>query len=168
MTARTVTVLLADDDESFRRVHQYQLEQAGYAVRGCADGDAALAAFRDELHDLVVTDIRMPGLDGLELLARLQAISPDTPVVVITGHGTIETAVEAMKQGAYDFLTKPFPGEKLRLTLERALQFARLQAENRELRRAVEGRFAFEQMVFVVDGLPDVDRPLDLLPGVAA
>jgi two-component system NtrC family response regulator len=147
MTARPVRVLLADDDESFRRVNQYQLEQAGYAVRGCADGDEALAAFRDELHDLVVTDIRMPGLDGLELLARLQAISPETPVVVITGHGTIETAVEAMKQGAHDFLTKPFPGEKLRLTLERALQFARLKEENRELRRAVEGRFSFENLV---------------------
>jgi two-component system NtrC family response regulator len=65
----------------------------------------------------------------------------------VTGHGTIETAVEAMKQGAFDFLTKPFPGEKLRLTLERALEFARLQRENRELRRAVEGRFAFQNLI---------------------
>jgi two-component system NtrC family response regulator len=147
MSNRAIRVLLADDEESFRRVQQYQLEQSGYQVTGCANGDDALRRFRDELHDLVVTDIRMPGLDGLELLARLQAICPDTPVVVITGHGTIETAVEAMKQGAFEFLTKPFPGEKLRLTLERALEFARLQRENRELRRAVAGKFAFENLI---------------------
>jgi len=142
-----IRALLADDDESFRRVQEYMLSQAGYRVTSCAGGQEALARFRDELHDVVVSDVRMPGLDGLELLARLQAISPDTPVVMITAHGTIETAVEAMKQGAFDFLTKPFPGEQLRLTLERALEFARLRRENRELRRAVEGRFSFENLV---------------------
>ena len=110
MTSRPTSLLLADDEESFRRVHEYQLRQVGYEVTAVADGTAALDAFREGLHDLVVTDIRMPGLDGLELLARLKAISPGTPVVVVTGHGTIETAVEAMKQGAFDFLTKPFPG----------------------------------------------------------
>jgi two-component system NtrC family response regulator len=147
MNPRETRVLLADDDESFRRVQEYQLEQAGFRVTSCVDGTTALDEFRQGLHDLVVTDIRMPGLDGLELLARLLAIAPETPVVVVTGHGTIETAVEAMKHGAFDFLTKPFPGEKLRLTLERALEFARLQRENRELRRAVEGRFAFQNLI---------------------
>jgi two-component system NtrC family response regulator len=140
-------VLLADDEESFRRVHEYQLQEAGYEVTSVGDGKAALDAFRDGLHDLVVTDIRMPGLDGLELLARLQAISAGTPVIVVTGHGTIETAVEAMKQGAFDFLTKPFPNDQLRLTLERALEFARLRRENQELRRAVEQRFAFDNLI---------------------
>lgn len=147
MSPNATSVLFADDEDSFRRVHEYQLQQAGYRVTGVADGGAALDAFREGLHDLVVTDIRMPGLDGLELLARLRAISPGTPVVVVTGHGTIETAVEAMKQGAFDFLTKPFPGDQLRLTLERALEFSRLQRENRELRRAVERRFAFDNIV---------------------
>jgi len=147
MTPKPVRVLLVDDDESFRRVQQYQLTQKGFEVTDCADGATALEAFSEGLHDLVVTDIRMPGLDGLELLARLKAISRDTPVVVVTGHGTIETAVEAMKQGAFDFLTKPFPGDQLRLTLERGLEMARLQRENRELRRAVEGRFSFRNLV---------------------
>jgi two-component system NtrC family response regulator len=147
MNPREIRVLLADDDESFRRVHEYQLAQAGFSVTSCVDGTTALDEFRQGLHDLVVTDIRMPGLDGLELLARLLAIAPETPVIVVTGHGTIETAVEAMKHGAFDFLTKPFPGEKLRLTLQRALEFARLQRENRELRRAVEGRFAFQNLI---------------------
>ena len=147
MTARKLRVLFADDDESFRRVQEYQLEQAGYDVTIAVDGREALDAFRDGLHDLVVTDIRMPGLDGLELLARLMAISPETPVVVVTGHGTIRTAVEAMKRGAFDFLTKPFSGDRLRLTLQRAAEMARLQRENRELRREVEGRFSFENLV---------------------
>ena len=147
MSERGSRVLLVDDDESFRRVQEYQLDSAGYQVTSVADGEAALEAFREGLHDLVVTDVRMPGLDGLELLARVRAISPDTPVVMITAQATIETAVEAMKQGAFEFLTKPFPGEKLRLTLERAREFARLQRENRELRREVEGRFSFENLI---------------------
>jgi two-component system NtrC family response regulator len=160
--ARTTRVLLADDEESFRRVHEYQLAEAGYDVTSVADGKAALDAFREGLHDLVITDIRMPELDGLELLARLQAISRGTPVVVVTGHGTIETAVEAMKQGAFDFLTKPFPSDHLRLTLERALEFARLRRENRELRRAVEGRFAFENLVGSAPAMKSLFESLEL------
>jgi two-component system NtrC family response regulator len=140
-------VLLADDDESLRRVQEYQLTKAGFVVTTCADGKTALDEFCENLHDLVVTDIRMPGLDGLELLERLRAISPETPVIVITGHGTVDTAVQAMKEGAFDFLTKPFPTDKLRLTLERARKMARLQQENRELRRAVEQTFRFENLV---------------------
>ena len=148
MTKMQVTrVLLADDDESLRRVQEYQLTNAGYAVTTCSDGKTALDEFRENLHDVVVTDIRMPGLDGLELLERLRAISPETPVVVITGHGTVDTAVQAMKEGAFDFLTKPFPTDKLQLTLERARKMARLQRENRELRRAVEQTFRFENLV---------------------
>jgi DNA-binding NtrC family response regulator len=147
MTFETARVLLVDDDENFRRVQEYQLAKAGYRVTSCADGASALNAFREELHDLVVTDIRMAGLDGLELLARLKAISPDSPVIVVTGHGSIETAVEAMKEGAFDFLTKPFPVDQLRLTLQRALEMARLKHENRELRRVVAARFAFGNLI---------------------
>ena len=87
MSQRGTRVLLVDDDESFRRVQEYQLDSAGYQVTSVADGEAALEAFREGLHDLVVTDVRMPGLDGLELLARVRAISPDTPVVMITAQG---------------------------------------------------------------------------------
>ena len=147
MAPAGLKVLLVDDDPSFRRVQEYQLSQAGYQVTVCDDGAQALDAFRKGAHDLVVTDIRMPGIDGLDLMTRLKAISAETPVVVVTGHGTIETAVEAMKQGAFDFLTKPFPGDHLRLTLQRADEFRRLRREIRELRRAVEGRFAFENLI---------------------
>jgi len=147
MSVKKARVLLVDDEESFRRVQAFKLEQAGCMVTACADGEAALEAFGESSHDVVITDIRMPGIDGLELLGRLQSISPATPVIVVTGHGTIDTAVEAMKQGAFDFLTKPFPGDHLELTLQRALEMANLARENRELRRAVEGRFSFENLV---------------------
>ena len=147
MSKKPGRVLLVDDDESFRRVQGFKLEQAGYEVTSCADGMTAIDSFGEGSHDVVVTDIRMPGISGLELLGRLRAISPETPVVVITGHGSIETAVEAMKEGAFDFLTKPFPGDHLRLTLERATDMANLERENRELRRAVEGKFSFENLI---------------------
>ena len=156
-------VLLVDDDESFRRVQEYQLTQAGYQVTACADGLSALEEFRSVGHELVVTDIRMPGLDGLELLTRLRSISTETPVIVVTGHGTIETAVEAMKQGAFDFLTKPFPGDHLRLTLQRADEFRRLRKENRELRRAVEGRFSFENLVGSAPGMKELFEAMELV-----
>ncbi|HXI03944.1 MAG TPA: sigma-54 dependent transcriptional regulator [Candidatus Saccharimonadales bacterium] len=164
MTARPVEVLLVDDDESFRRVQEYQLTQAGYHVTACSDGLAALEIFQARLHDAIVTDVRMPGLDGLELLARLKAVSAETPVIVVTGHGTIETAVDAMKQGAFDFLTKPFPRDHLRLTLQRALEMARLRQENRDLRRAVEGRFSFENLV---GSAPSMKRLYEMLELVA-
>jgi DNA-binding NtrC family response regulator len=164
VSARATSVLLVDDDESFRRVQEYQLTQAGYRVTVSGDGREALAIFQERPPDAVVTDVRMPGIDGLELLARLKAVSPETPVVVVTGHGTIATAVDAMKQGAFDFLTKPFPRDHLHLTLQRALELARLRRENRELRRAVEGRFAFQNLI----GLsPAMKRLYDALELVA-
>ncbi len=168
MSADRPRVLLADDDESFRRVQQYQLEQAGYAVTSCGESKSALEAFVREPHEVVVTDIRMPGLDGLELLARLRAVAPDSPIIVVTGHGTIETAVEAMKQGAFDFLTKPFPGDQLRLTIERAREFTRLQRENRELRRVVEGRFALGNLVGSAPAMKILFESLELVAPTAS
>ena len=162
MNPRGLRLLLADDDASFRRVQEYQLSQAGYEVDAVADGIAALDAFRERPHDLVVTDVRMPGLDGLQFLGRLRAIDADVPVVVVTAHGTIETAVEAMRQGAFDFLTKPFPGDQLRLTLERAHEMSRLVRENRELRRAVDGRFAVGNLIGSAPGMVRLFETLEL------
>ena len=168
MSAKLPHVLLVDDDESFRRVQEYQLSRAGYHVTASADGPSALERFREELHDVVISDVRMPGLDGLELLARVRAISPDTPVVMITAQGTIETAVEAMKRGAFDYLTKPFPGEKLRLTVERAREFARLQRENRALRREVEERFAFHNLIGSAPSMQALYESLELAAPAAS
>jgi CheY-like chemotaxis protein len=118
-------VLLADDDESLRRVQEYQLTKAGFAVTTCADGDAALEEFRENLHDLVVTDIRMPGLDGLELLERLRAISPDTPVIVITGHDAPGVEERCRMLGAVGYHKKPVDRDELLSAIEAARSGAR-------------------------------------------
>ncbi len=101
-------ILIADDDDSLRRVLEFRLREEGYEVLVAADGLAALDIFTEREVDCVITDLRMPGLSGLELLLRTSAIKNETPVVVITAYGDIETAVEAMRAGAFDFITKPF------------------------------------------------------------
>ena len=99
------TVLLIDDDDSLRRVVEYNLQEEGYGVVTAADGTTGLQAFQAQAIDLVLTDIRMPEMDGLELLTRLKAMHADLPVIILTAHGTIDSAVEAIKLGAFDFLT---------------------------------------------------------------
>ena len=123
-------ILLVDDDPSLLRVTEKQLADAGYAVRPVADGPAALAAFEDGGFDLVLSDIQMPGLDGIELLGEIKRRDPSAAVVMITAHGTVERAVSAMRTGADDFLEKPYSRERLLGAVERALRFRGLAAES--------------------------------------
>ena len=132
-------LLFVDDDESGRALSLYNLTAAGYAVDGATDGRAALACFSTEQHALVITDLRMPHLSGMELLDQIKAQAPDVPVVVITAHGSVEAAVQAMRAGAYDFLEKPFGRDQLLLVVERALERRRLTLENRSLRARASG-----------------------------
>jgi two-component system, NtrC family, response regulator len=141
------TVLLVDDDQSLRRVLEYQLREDGYRVVAVASGEAAIEQFGASPVDVVVTDVKMPTMDGIELLARLKALKPDLPVIVLTAHGTIGSAVEAMKLGAFDYLTKPFTGEQLRVSVGKALDVAALRTENRRLREIVAERFSFSNMI---------------------
>jgi two-component system, NtrC family, response regulator AtoC len=99
------TILVIDDDESLRRVVEYSLCEEGYRVLLASDGSTGLDSFRNEAVDLVLTDVRMPEMDGVALLTRLKAMQPDLPVIVLTAHGTIGSAVDAMKLGASDYLT---------------------------------------------------------------
>ncbi len=101
-------VLIADDDDSLRRVLEYRLREDDYEVLTASDGLTALDLFTTHEVDCLVTDLRMPGLSGLELLRRTSAIKSETPVIVITAYGDVETAVEAMRSGAFDFIPKPF------------------------------------------------------------
>ena len=141
------TVLLIDDDDSLRRVVEYNLREEGYRVLTAADGATGLQAFQGETVDLVLTDVRMPEMDGLELLTRLKAMQPDLPVVMLTAHGTIDSAVEAMKLGASDYLRKPFNREQLKAAVRKALEVAALTSENRYLRQVVAERFSFASMI---------------------
>ncbi len=126
-------VLIVDDEANVRRVLCAMLEQAGYLTSPAASGTEALGKVREEDPDLILTDLRMPGMDGMELLARVRREFPEIPVIILTAHGTVETAVEAMKRGAHDFMTKPF--EKRRV-LE---MIARTLAQARQWRREFQG-----------------------------
>ncbi len=146
MTAQK-TVLLIDDDESLRRVVEYNLKEDGYCVLTAADGPRGLREFQAAQVDLVLTDVRMPEMDGLELLTRLKTMQPDLPVIMLTAHGTVDSAVEAMKLGAYDYLTKPFGRDQLKGTVRKALEVGALATENRRLREVVAERFSFASMI---------------------
>jgi two-component system nitrogen regulation response regulator NtrX len=129
-------VLIVDDEADIRHLVAGILEDEGFSVRTASDSDGALAAIRARKPSLLVLDIWMQGggLDGLELLDVVKALDPDLPVIMISGHGNIETAVSAIKRGAYDFLEKPFKSDRLLLLAERALEAANLKRENRRLR----------------------------------
>ena len=128
-------ILIVDDEESIRRSLEGILCDEGFETRLADGGDAALAALaREEPPDLVLLDIAMPGRDGLAVLAELRERWPQLPVVMMSGHGTIETAVRTTRLGAFDFIEKPLSIDKLLLTLGHALEVSRLEAENRRLR----------------------------------
>ena len=135
-------ILIVDDEADIRELIGGLLEDDGYEPREAADADGALAAIRDRKPSLVILDVWLQGsrLDGIELLDEFRALDPDLPVVVISGHGTIETAVAAIRKGAYDFLEKPFKSDKLLLTVKRALETSRLRSENAELRARTQAQ----------------------------
>ncbi|MDC7681801.1 sigma-54 dependent transcriptional regulator [Asticcacaulis sp. BYS171W] len=134
--ASGVDILVVDDEADIRELIAGILEDEGYAVRTAADSNAALRAVKARKPSLVVLDIWMQGggLDGLELLDVIRELDPDIPAVMISGHGTIETAVSAIRRGAYDFIEKPFKTERLIMVVQRALEVAALRRENKRLR----------------------------------
>ena len=129
-------VLVVDDEADIRELVAGILADEGYAVRTAEDSDGALAAVRSRKPSLAILDIWMQGggLDGLELLDVIKGLDGDLPVIMISGHGNIETAVSAIKRGAYDFLEKPFKADRLLVVVERALEATGLRRENRRLR----------------------------------
>lgn len=158
-------ILLVDDDQSLRRVMEYSLAESGYVVRAVGNGEAALRLFGKEAFDAVVTDITMPGISGMEVLRKVRESDPTLPVIIITAYGTIESAVEAMRQGAFDYITKPFNRDELKITLERALKMRRLEKENCDLRAAVIDKYRFSGIIGESAGIRNV---LDLAGRVAA
>ncbi|MBI2204248.1 MAG: sigma-54-dependent Fis family transcriptional regulator [Candidatus Rokubacteria bacterium] len=133
-------VLIVDDEPAIQAALRGVLEDEGYRVSTVGSGADAVAAVADESPDAVFLDIWMPGMDGLETLAEMKRVRPDATVIMISGHGTIETAVKATRLGAYDFIEKPLSIEKTLMTLTRALEHNRLERENASLRAALESR----------------------------
>ena len=140
-------ILVVDNDREMVNLLQAHLTGHGWAVAGAASGADALAALEREDYDVVLTDLVMDGVDGLALLRAAQQREPAPRVVLMTAFGSLETAIEAIRHGAYDYLTKPFKLEQAALTVRRAIDDRRLREENRRLKQAVEQRFGFDSII---------------------
>jgi DNA-binding NtrC family response regulator len=141
------TLLIVDDEAKMRRLLELQLSAAGFTVVTASNAEEGLACLREQPVDLAVTDLRLPGMDGLALLQAVKRDFPALPVIVMTAHGTVETAVEAMKAGASDYVLKPFPLEELRLVIDKELANAGLRRQNQSLREALRERYDFPNIV---------------------
>jgi DNA-binding NtrC family response regulator len=154
-------ILLVDDDANLRRVLAHHLETAGYEVAVKASGREALAAVEDTEVDLLLTDVRMPGMDGKALLRETRRTAPDLPVLVMTAYGTIQDAVEAMKEGAFDYLTKPIERDALLRAVQKGLQFGDLRRENRRLRASLAEQHPLDTILgasAAMEGVRDLVR----------
>ncbi|HEY5975151.1 MAG TPA: sigma-54 dependent transcriptional regulator [Geobacteraceae bacterium] len=140
-------ILVIDDDASLRRVLEYNLQEEGYDVFAAESGEDGVRVFAEEKPPLVITDMKMTGMDGLQVLKAIKERSPETLVIIITAFGAVDMAVGAMKLGAYDYITKPFNRDALRLTVRKALQYTGLTAENRRLKEELVDRSDFRTIV---------------------
>lgn len=150
-------ILVIDDEAAIRDSLRMMLEYDGYEVSGAATGQEGLDLVEREPPDLVILDVKMPGMDGIEVLDRLRTMDEGLPVVVVSGHGTISTAVEATRKGAFDFIEKPFASDRVLVSLRNALDQRRLRDENQSLRRAVDVR---HQMIGESGALAEVMKAI--------
>ena len=160
----THTILIVDDDAAHRTMLQTLLAQWGYQVAEADDGAAAVEAVRRRFYDLVLMDIRMLNVSGLQALEQIRAFNPALPVILMTAYSSVESAVEALQKGAYDYLTKPLDFEKLKLTIRRAMEHIALQEENRTLKESLGRRFDRGQ---IIGSSPAMVRLLDTVARVA-
>ncbi len=157
-------ILVVDDDEALLRLLSMRLSANGFAVTTCATGEEALTLAKREMFDLALTDLRLPDRDGLSVLEELKLIHPDLPVLLLTAHGTIPNAVEAMQKGAFGYLTKPFDDKELQATLERALEQQRMSREIQRLKLLVKELYGLEN---VIARSPKMQALLDQVARVA-
>ena len=140
-------ILVVDDEEEMRDLLAKVLERQGFQTSVCGDGTEALAFLEKEPVDLVVTDVRMPGLGGMEALRAVKELNPDIVVIIMTAFGSIDQAVQAVKEGAYDYINKPFKIDEMLLTIEKALDERRLRHEVSALRQELHTRYHFENLI---------------------
>jgi two-component system response regulator AtoC len=140
-------VLIIDDEENMRYMLQLTLENEGYEVDLACDGKEGIEKINQFPFDFIICDVKMPRVSGLEVLAFVMESSPNIPVIMISAYGTIDTAIQAMKQGSYDYVMKPFKQDEILLTLKKAEERERLRRENQFLRQEVEKRYSFENII---------------------
>ena len=158
-------ILVADDEPSIRWLLDRVLRQAGHSVTVVEDGVAAVTRAAAEPFDLAFLDVRMPGLDGLEALSQLRARAPETAVIVMTAHGSVRAAVGAMQRGAYDYLTKPFDNDEVRLLVDRALSARALAREVVELRTGIQEVWEFGALVGKSPSMQEVYKTIGRIAG---
>lgn len=158
-------ILIVDDEDGMRRLLNRVLTRENYEVSTVGSGAEALRLIAGERFDLVVTDIKMPEMDGLQLLEELKEYEPSLPIIVMTAYGTIENAVQALRLGAYDYIAKPFETDEIKLTVAKALERERLLAENRYLHAELEGRYDFSG---IIGGSPAMQQVYEMASSVAA
>jgi DNA-binding NtrC family response regulator len=144
---RVRSILVVDDDAAMREMIVSLLEEQGFRASGCGGVDEALELLREQPADAVLSDIRMPGKSGLDLLGEIRELRPEVPVVLMTAFGSIDSAVEAMRAGAFDYVTKPFKKDEVLVVLERAFERTALEEENTRLRRAVDRTTSFGDLI---------------------
>jgi len=151
-------ILIVDDEKPIRRILNLLLQERRHRVSEVGSGEEAITALPEAKPDLVLLDLRLPGMDGLETLSRLRALSPHADVVMMTAHGTISSAVEAMRRGAVDYIAKPFDNDELLMVVERALKVRSLSSEVESLRGEMEARYGFTEIVGLSPELQEVFR----------
>jgi len=161
----TANILVIDDEESIRDACTQVLRKEGYVVKTARDGGEGLDLYKKELFHLVLLDLKLPGINGIELLGELKKENPDTPVIIITGYASVESAVETMKLGAFDYMTKPFTPKELRVHVRKALRNRNLILENIYLRQELQARSPFD----MVEGKSkSMKKVLDIVRNVSA
>jgi len=149
-------IMVIDNEEALCRMMEAVLLDNGYAVKAHTRSFEAVEAFKPGDWDLVVSDIKMPGMDGLEVLQKLKQKDPGIPVIMITAYATVEMSIQALRRGAYDMLTKPFEPEELLYRIKNALKHTQLLEENRELREELVGKFRFDNIIGASEGLKEI------------
>lgn len=158
------TVLVVDDEPEMREFLEIMLKRDGYIVDTAPDGARALDKMENTLFDLAIVDIQMPVMNGIELLRRINEKSPETTVIMITAYASHETAIEAMKLGAYDYITKPFKIDEIKLVIKKAIEKKKLERENKRLRKELETKYGFGN---IIGRSPSIIKVFDLIKRVA-
>ncbi|MFO7964090.1 MAG: sigma-54 dependent transcriptional regulator [Desulfobacterales bacterium] len=162
------TILIVDDEKNYPPILSAVLEEEGYETLTANSGPEALMRLSDSDIDLVLTDMKMPGMDGMELLEKIKAGDSDLPVVMMTAYGTVDKAVEAMQKGAYTYILKPFDNDRLVIFIEKAIGMYRVIKENRQLRNAVESQYKFDNIIGKTKVMQDVFRTIQKVAPTSA
>jgi len=162
------TILIVDDEKNYPLILSSVLEDEGFETLTANSGQAAIETLKSSAVDLVLTDMKMPVMDGIQLLEKIKDQDPDLPVIMMTAHGTVEKAVEAMQKGAYNYVLKPFDNERLILFVNKAIAMFRVIKENRRLRHDIESRYSFENIIGKSKKMRDVFEMIQKVAPVTA